>query len=444
MSVTYKTPGVYVSEAFDLKVSIPNVATAIPAFFGSVAQGGSATPQPKRISNFLEFKALYGSPVSPTWVVAAQGDSFQITGNPQNSMPTGAALLYYAVQWYFLNGGGACYIVGTAGDIAAQYTSGLAALANVDEPTLIVPCGAMSMSAVDYHAFCKSALTQAQALRDRFCILDVRVDSTAATGSQRIAADMAAFRSGIGIDNMAYGAAYYPAVQTTLAWEYSDADVTYGGDTLAAMANRVLYAKLTAWLRTLKVTLPPSGAVAGVYATVDQDRGVWKAPANVGLNFASRPVLTIDDSEQADMNNPGDKVQVNAIRTFADKGILVWGARTLDFQSPDWTYISVRRLFIMMEESIGKAINAFVFEPNDRSTWTNVKASINSYLYQLWSQGALTGGKPEEAYNVQIGLGETMTQDDVLAGRMIVNVSVAPVRPAEFIIITFSQNVRGN
>jgi uncharacterized protein len=444
MSVTYKTPGVYVSEAFDLKVSIPNVATAIPAFFGSVAEGGSATPQPQRISNFLEFKTLYGSPASPAWTIAAQGDTFQISGNPQSGMPIGSALLYYAVQWYFLNGGGPCYIVGVLADVPAQYTSGLNALATVDEPTLILPCGAMSMAADDYHAFCKSALAQAHNLRDRFCILDVRGDSAAATGSQRIAADVTAFRAGIGTDNMAYGAAYYPAVQTTMAWEYSDADLHYGSETLATMTNKVLYAKITAWLRSLKVTLPPSGAVAGVYATVDQDRGVWKAPANVGLNFANRPVITIDDSEQADMNNPGDKVQVNAIRAFADKGIMVWGARTLDYQSPDWTYISVRRLFIMIEESIAKAINAYVFEPNDKSTWTNVKAAINSYLYQLWSQGALAGGKAQEAFDVQIGLGETMTQDDVLAGRMIVDVRVAPVRPAEFIVITFSQNVRGN
>lgn len=443
MSVTYKTPGVYVEETFDLKVSIPNVATSIPAFFGSTQLGGSATPSPRRISNFLEFRDLYGVPDAPAWNVVAQGDGFQIDGNAHAKLPSGSALLYYAVQWYFLNGGGPCYIVATLADAAAHYTAGLTALATVDEPTLIVPAGAISMAGEDYHSFCKAALAQAQDLRDRFCILDVRADQQGATASQRIAADIAAFRSGIGGDNLAYGAAYYPYVQTTLAWEYSDSAVMYEGSALSSLTNQALYAKISAWLRTLKVTLPPSSGVAGVYVTVDKDRGVWKAPANVGLGYASRPILAIGDGEQGDMNHPGDKPQVNAIRMFADKGTLVWGARTLDYKAADWTYVSVRRLFIMMEESIGKAINAYVFEANDKSTWTNVKASVQGYLYQLWSQGALAGGKPEEAFVVQVGLGETMTQDDVREGRMVVVVKVAPVRPAEFVIITFTQNVKG-
>jgi uncharacterized protein len=442
MSVTYKTPGVYVEETFDLKVSIPNVATSVPAFFGSTKTGGSATPTPRRISNFLEFRTLYGSPDSPAWNVTAVGDGFQIDNNAHLKTPAGPALLYYAVQWYFLNGGGPCYIVATQADDAAQYTAGLTALANMDEPTLIVPAGAINMGADDYHAFCKAALAQAQSLRDRFCIIDVRADETTGTVSQRIAADVAAFRNGIGTDNLAYGAAYYPNVLTTLSWEYSDSVVTFGGSVLSSLTNQAQYAKISAWLRTLKVTLPPSGGVAGVYATVDKDRGVWKAPANVGLGYTSRPAVAIADSEQNDMNVPGDKAAVNAIRSFSGQGTLIWGARTLDFKSADWTYISVRRLFIMMEESIGKAINAYVFEANDKSTWTNVRASISSYLYQLWSQGALAGGKAEEAFQVRVGLGETMTQDDVRSGRMIVEVKVAPVRPAEFVIITFTQNVK--
>ncbi len=445
MSVTtYKTPGVYVEEATNLTVSIPNVATAIPAFLGVTSQNGNAQPKPKRIESFFEFKAFFGAPAAPVWTVSAVGDQFQILGQAASQVPTGAALLYYAVQWYFLNGGGACYIVATQADVIDQYDAGLEVLSKLDEPTLILPCGAVCLPADQYHSFCKAALAQAMSLRDRFCILDVRNDAVTGTGSQRVASDISAFRSGIDCDALAYGAAYYPNVATAMAWEYADAQITYDGNPLSDPTNKGVHGKVTAWLRSQRVTLPPSGAIAGVYATVDQDRGVWKAPANVSINYAGRPTIAIDDVEQQDMNVPGDKAQINAIRLFANKGTMVWGGRTLDYKSADWTYISVRRLFIMLEESIGKAIQAFVFEANDRSTWTSVKSSINSYLYQLWLDGGLVGGKAAEAYDVQIGLGETMTQDDVLSGRMIVDVRVAPVRPAEFIVIRFSQDVKAS
>ena len=443
MSYNYKTPGVYVEEAFNQTVSIPNVATSIPAFFGTTAKGSSAAPVPTRISNFLEFREKFGSPASPTWDILPDGNGFKVNGNPQNARPTGQFLMYYAVQWYFLNGGGPCYIVAVDEDLPANYEAGLAALGNYDEPTLIVPCGAINLPSDKYYAFCKSALAQAKQLGDRFCVVDVVVESDAATVSQRVAADVAAFRNNIGTENLPYGAAYYPYMQTLLAWEYDDKVVTYEGLTLDNLGNKALHAKITTWLRAQNVVLPPSAAVVGIYGIVDNARGVWKAPANVSLNYAQKPVYAIDDKEQEDMNVPSGTSPVNALRFFSGNGTLIWGAKTLDYKSADWTYVSVRRLFIMVEESIAKAVNAFVFEANDKTTWTNVKASINSYLYQLWSQGALAGGKPEEAFVVQVGLGATMTMDDVREGRMIVEIRVAPVRPAEFIIITFTQNVKG-
>lgn len=442
MSVSYKTPGVYVQEANDKSVSIPSVATSIPAFFGVVQSGGSATPLPVRITNFLEFTQQYGKPASPAWEVTTAGDGFAIAGDPQSQLPTGAALLYYAMQSYFLNGGGACYVVGLLADDIGQYLAGLRALENVDEPTLILPCGAINLSAEDYHTFCKMSLVQAERLRDRFCVVDARMESAALTTSMRVSADMAAFRDGIGGDHLSYGAAYYPYVQSTLAWEYSEEVVKLDGTAVKDITQKATHARVTAWLRGLRVVLPPSAAIAGLYATVDRDRGVWKAPANVGLVGVTAPMLPIDNDEQDDMNVPGDRAQVNAIRSFSGLGTMVWGARTLDFKAADWTYLSVRRLFIMMEESIAKAINVFVFEANDKSTWTAVKGAIDSYLFQLWGKGALAGGKPEESYAVSVGLGETMTADDVREGRMVVTVRVAPVRPAEFIEITFSQNVK--
>jgi len=187
-------------------------------------------------------------------------------------------------------------------------------------------------------------------------------------------------------------------------------------------------------------TFAPSGVVAGVYARTDGTRGVWKAPANIGVQDVIAPTLQISDDLQGDMNiDATSGKSVNAIRSFTGKGVLVWGARTLDGNSNDFKYIPVRRLFIMVEESARKAASVFVFEPNDGNTWVKVRAMIENFLTNLWRLGALAGSKPEQAFYVKVGLVQTMTFDDILNGRMIVEIGMAPVRPAEFIILRFSQ-----
>lgn len=201
-----------------------------------------------------------------------------------------------------------------------------------------------------------------------------------------------------------------------------------------------VYAKIAAKIAKEALRLPPAAAMAGVYASVDRDRGVWKAPANVNLSAVSGPSTLLSRGEQEFLDVDVDNGKsINCILNFTGKGVVPWGARTLDAGSLDWRYISVRRLFIMAEEAVKKAAQFAVFEPNDKSTWSRVKAMINNYLYGLWQNGALQGGKPEQAFFVQVGLGETMSMDDVLAGRLVVQVGMAAVRPAEFIILRFSQ-----
>ncbi|MFN0195030.1 MAG: phage tail sheath family protein [Aestuariivirga sp.] len=204
-----------------------------------------------------------------------------------------------------------------------------------------------------------------------------------------------------------------------------------------------LYNKTKATLADQRVKLPPSAAIAGIYARVDRDQGVWKAPANVGIMAVLGPVskITDDDQDQLNVDATAGK-SINAIRAFTGKGTLVWGARTLAGNDNEWRYVSVRRLFITIEESAKKASAFAVFEPNDQSTWLKVKAMIESYLYGLWEQGALAGSKPEAAYYVHIGLGTTMTPQDVLEGRMIVEIGIAAVRPAEFIVLRFSHKLQ--
>jgi hypothetical protein len=210
-------------------------------------------------------------------------------------------------------------------------------------------------------------------------------------------------------------------------------------DEVQLTATNTTYANIVA-AANAGVLVPPSGAIAGVYAAVDATRGVWKAPANVSLNTVISPAVNIDDDMQGDLNidtNAGKSI--NAIRSFTGKGILVWGSRTLDGNDNNWRYVPVRRFFIMVEESVKLAAFQFVFEPNVSSTWLRIKAMIENYLTGLWRLGAITGAKPEQGFYVKVGLGQTMTQDDILNGRLIVEVGIAPVRPAEFIILRFTQ-----
>jgi uncharacterized protein len=189
--------------------------------------------------------------------------------------------------------------------------------------------------------------------------------------------------------------------------------------------------------------LPPSAAMAGLFTTVDNTRGVWKAPANVSVNSVVSPCVSISSTQQEDLNVTVSGKSINAIRAFTGEGALVWGARTLDGNSLDYRYINVRRTLIMIEESIRLAVKRYVFEPNTANTWVTVKSMIENFLVNVWKRGGLAGASPEDAFSVLIGLGQTMTPQEVADGVMRVTLLVALVRPAEFIEITFQQQMQG-
>jgi len=150
--------------------------------------------------------------------------------------------------------------------------------------------------------------------------------------------------------------------------------------------------------------------------------------------------LARSESQQADLNvDAVSGKSINAIRFFNGLGILIWGARTLDGNSQDWRYLSVRRTMNFLEQSSKLAAQAYVFAPNDKNTWEGVKAMIGSFLTGIWKQGGLQGATAASAFSVECGLGSTMTADDILNGFMNVTIKVAVVRPAEFIVLTFQQ-----
>ena len=189
----------------------------------------------------------------------------------------------------------------------------------------------------------------------------------------------------------------------------------------------------------LNVNVAPSAHMAGIYAQTDNNRGVFKAPANVPVAGIIQFAANVVQREQ-DVLNP---IGINALRFFTNRGYLVWGARTLSSDT-NWQYINVRRIFIYVEKSIQQGTQWVVFEPNDESTWSRVRQSVTNFLTTFWQSGGLQGTTAAQAFFVACDLGVTMTQDDIDNGRMIVQVGIAPVKPAEFVIFQIMQYTQGS
>lgn len=229
--------------------------------------------------------------------------------------------------------------------------------------------------------------------------------------------------------------------EDVIAAEDKDGDAD--GQTLAELksSNSIVYNQIKKEIESLKVVLPPSSIMAGVYAMVDGLKGVWKAPANVGLNYVISPTEKISDKEQVSLNVDQYGKSINAIRSFTGKGTLVWGGRTFEGDSEDWKYISVRRFFDMVQKSVQNATHKFLYEPNDANTWIRAKAMIENYLNQLWKNGALAGSTPEQAYYVAVGK-HTIDPMDIEEGKMTIEIGLAAVRPAEFIVLNFTHRLQ--
>jgi phage tail sheath protein FI len=181
------------------------------------------------------------------------------------------------------------------------------------------------------------------------------------------------------------------------------------------------------------VDVPPSGFVMGVYARTDNDRGVWKAPANERVKGLDHLIVPYTQRRQDLLNPKG----VNLLRSFPGRGMRIWGARNLT-DDTQWRYVNVRRLFLFLENSIDGGTQWVVFEPNDATTWLRVRVSVENFLNQVWRAGGLAGATPEQAYRVRVGLGQTMTETDIELGLLIIEVAVAPVYPAEFVVFRIS------
>lgn len=454
----YKTPGVYVEETSVRPPSVAQVETAIPAFIGytKIRKKNSV-----KISSIDEYIAKFGGGSHHFGTIKIDQDgNFSLPDQP--SIPD--YRLFYSVKMFFANGGEKCWIisVGTYNDTISNedMVNGLKLLKPDDEPTLLVfPDVNSRLNKGSYEKVYNEALDHCSN-NQRFLICDVEVieDENDIVGKSA-----SEFRNISGNKNLKFGAAYFPNLKTTLNYHFLEDDVViekngnkfvlrHSDDTIKAAPEKEkesfyhdddsprkrTYQSIRNRLSSIRLELPPSGAMAGIYARMDKSRGVWKAPANVSVNRVSSTTVSIDNQKQSTLNVHSSGKSINAIRSFDARGIMVWGARTLAGNDNEWRYVPVRRFFNIVQKSIQQSTRWVVFEPNDANTWSKVKAQIENYLNRLWHKGALAGNTPDNAYFVKVGLGSTMTNTDVTDGKIIIEIGLAANRPAEFIIIRIS------
>lgn len=489
------TPGVYIEEKNAFPGSAVAVETAVPVFVGYTARaernGKSLLYKPTRVTSLAVFTEYFGTSFHARYTLrnaaAAAGEETFMLGSQEMAIeanPNNTALLYNAIRLFYYNGGSACYVlsVGTYGDkpdgfeisfddfLGTETKPNVFAILEKEyEPTLVVIPDITSKGAEAYSLY-QQVLAHCSKMQSRFGLFDVYHRP-----GRIIEEEVTEFREKIGVNSLNYGAAYYPYLKTSIVQanelDYENLDPSVDleallpeplakevakrfkqlkADEITGTAKKNYHQSLKAAsttynaileeIRRKQNELPPSAAMAGIITFIDTTRGVWKSPANVSVSMVNEPSINISHEEQQQLNvDVISGKSINVIRPFPGIGTLVWGARTLDGNSQDWRYINVRRTLIMIEQSLKLATRAYVFEANDANTWITLNTMINNFLYNLWKQGALAGAAPEQAYNVQIGLGSTMTPNDILDGILRITVKLAIVRPAEFIVITFQQ-----
>ena len=288
---------------------------------------------------------------------------------------------------------------GTGAPADADYTSALNRLLALEDISIVAAPGASALAAPTPASVNQLLIGHAEARRAyRIAVLDTP-PSLEPDGVRTLKS----------LIDSKYAALYYPWVR---------------------VANPVAATDPTA---PREIHLPPSGFVCGIYARSDIQRGVFKSPANETVTGALGLQRDVRFGEQEVLNPLG----INCIRALPNRGIRVWGARTLS-SDPEWKYVSVRRYFLYLEASIDRGTQWAVFEPNGERLWANVRTTVTDFLYNEWISGALLGATPKEAFFVRCDR-STMTQNDLDNGRLICLVGVAALKPAEFVIFRIGQ-----
>jgi hypothetical protein len=410
MATSYLSPGVYIEEVDRGSKPIEAVGTSTAAFIGEAALG--PTNEPVLVTNWSQYTRIFGDFQHSTYLAhavygffnnggtkaficnvaektvtaeefakKAEADAKKPAAPPAAGAPPAAAAPTAPVK---VNP--ALYI---GKDEGPGRRTGLNVFNDIPEISLVLAPGQTEPAIHD------AVLSHCENMKYRFAVLD----SPEELGKDGIAKLPKPRDSH-------YGAYYFPWIQVY--------DPEKGN-----------------------IYVPPSGHMAGVYARVDGERGVHKAPANEIVRGALGLRYSISRPEQDFLNPRG----INCIRNMGDRGIRIWGARTIS-SDPSWRYINVRRLFLMVEQSIEIGTQWVVFEPNDHTLWKRVKRNITAFLLRIYNSGALMGKTADEAFFVKCDE-ETNPPEVVDAGQMVCEIGMAPVKPAEFVIFRIGQMAGG-
>lgn len=413
----YLAPGVYVEEVPSTIKPIAGVSTSTAGFIGIVANNVKMPEQPGKFKMTaatsskpaeVEIDTTTGKPTPILYSVATAKEAQPINSWGEftqkfGEIQTGNEYLAHAVYGFFNNGGARCWVIRVAavGDVAAAIDQ----FAGIDEIAIVAAPLSHSTTAAVLNPIHSALVTHCQNMEDRVAILDSTRDittdnlviTTDATGIWRPAANP-----------KGYGAFYFPWIEVA--------------DPLQSAGTRI--------------AVPPSGHLAGIYARSDAERGVHKAPANEVILGALGVKYRVSKILQASLNPKG----VNCIRSF-NGTIKVYGGRTLASDpagDPEWTYISTRRLFNFLRESIDEGTQWVVFEPNSELLWAKIRRNLTAFLTNVWASGALFGATPEQAFYVKCDA-DTNPSAVRDIGQVVTEIGVAVVKPAEFVVFRISQ-----
>lgn len=374
-----KTGGDETTDTDEVSAEGPTPRVLSPANSNNRSRKGVALPgegEPKLCTNFSEFIKEFGD-----------FDVFDESSaqSEEQTVHNGHNTLAHAVYGFFNNGGTRCWVARVT--TATNAKIALDRFKEIDEIALVAFPGESNDETV------RNAMLdhcEDRFLQDRFAILDPSPDA----GSDQ--------NNPLGnLRDSSYGAIYYPNI------------------------------KVFDPVRKTSIPMPPSGHIAGIYARVDSERGVFKAPANEIIRGALDVEKVVTKELQDGLNPKG----INVIRKFGGS-ITVWGARTLSVQDPEWQYINVRRLFLFLRKSIENGTQWVVFEPNDPALWAKITRNITAFLTNVWLDGALLGNTPQEAFYVQC---DAETNSGAPPGQVVTKIGVAVTKPAEFVIFRISQ-----
>lgn len=426
----YQTPGIYMQEISAGARPIQPVGTSTAAFLGIAPDITARPAEAVFIDSYSRFVNIFASLPSAV------------------STP-----LSLAVHGFFMNGGSACYIVnlGTDGSVAGtdRPRTGLKLLESLDDVSLVAAPGFSGPGVYD------ALLTHCETMGNRFAILDFptvtpnmdleplkHVALADSTPTPVAAPDPTKTGKNPPADSTAITPVTPPPVGPPPPPPGLRPRVSENGFGACYFPSLIMadpFGKPDPTTRELpRVTVPPSGHMAGIYARADATRGVHKAPANEVVNDALALTYSITTAEQAQLNPLG----INCIRRF-NEGLLVWGARTVADASSDWRYVPVKRTFLMIEESIVRSTRWIVFEPNDEPLWKRVRFNVEAFLTRVWRDGALMGRVAEEAFFVKCDR-DTNPQEDIDAGVVNILIGLAPVKPAEFVVFRIGQRTSGS